>query len=180
MLAKGFCILIIFYFSHFLFTQGTKKGIPDTETIPIGLLKMKEVGMYNVVFDIDHGDSVYDFDKFTIEQYNAQMLSLVKWVKANLSKDAKILVNFRDIMECLENCPERVFSTAKFLVTLPKELELFGLVFEDSGKSIPEEVGAATKVLRKIMDDHKFKGHLLTHVHEKFGFKDASTLEVSD
>ena len=77
----------VFLSFFFFFTQGTKKGIPDTETIPVGLLKMQKVGMYNVVFEIDHGDAVYDFNKFTMEQYNAQLLSLVKWVKTNLGKD---------------------------------------------------------------------------------------------
>ena len=159
--------------------KGTIDGVPDTETLPSGLTLMKEVGLYNIIFEMDHGDAIYDFNKFPIDQYNAYLKKLITWVHDNLRKDAKVLFNLRDIMETLENHPERCLNTVKFLCDLPKELQLFGLIFEDSGKSTPEVMASATKILRKVMDDHDFKGRLLTHVHEKFGFKDASTLEVS-
>ena len=45
---------------------GAIDKVPDTETIPVGLRKMKEVGLYNVILQIDLGDSTYDFNKFTV------------------------------------------------------------------------------------------------------------------
>jgi hypothetical protein len=44
---------------------------------------------------------------------------------------------------------------------------------------LPEECGTWAKYIRKIMDDHKWKGHLLIHVHEKFGYSDATALQVN-
>jgi hypothetical protein len=41
---------------------------------------------------------------------------------------------------------------------------------EPRGKSLPEECGTWAKYIKKIMDDHKWKGQLLIHVHEKFGY----------
>ena len=75
--------------------------------------------------------------------------------------------------------PERVFETVDFLTTLPEKIHLFGLIFEDSsGNSVPEAIGSSTRLIRQVMDDNKFKGHFLVHIHEKFGYKDASTIEV--
>jgi hypothetical protein len=38
------------------------------DSVPIGLRKMKEVGLYNVIFELDLGDSTYDFEKFTVDK----------------------------------------------------------------------------------------------------------------
>jgi hypothetical protein len=47
---------------------GVTDKVPDTETIPVGLRKMKEVGLYNVILEIDLGNSTYDFNKFTVDK----------------------------------------------------------------------------------------------------------------
>jgi hypothetical protein len=49
---------------------------------------------------------------------------------------------------------------------------------EPRGKSLPEECGTWAKYIKKIMDEHKWKGQLLIHVHEKFGYGDATALQV--
>jgi hypothetical protein len=49
---------------------------------------------------------------------------------------------------------------------------------EPRGKSLPEECGTWAKYIKKIMDDHKWKGQLLVHVHEKFGYCDTIALQV--
>ena len=163
---------------HLFLKSATKHGVPDTETIPVGLRKLQDAGLYNVIFEIDLGDSIYDFKKFSMSDYLKNLQKLIQWTHDNLHKDAKVLINFRDIMDVVQTHPERVFETASFLCKLPAKIKLFGLVFEDSGKSVPEAVGSVTRFLRKVMDDNKHNGHLLTHVHEKFGYKDASSIEV--
>ena len=142
--------------------------------------KLEEFGLYNVILEIDLGDAIYDFEKFSLDQYLQNIKRLIEWTHEKLYKDAKVLVNFRDLMEAMSTHPERVFETANFLATLPADIQLFGFIFEEpSGKSVPEEIGSATRFMRKVMDDNNFKGHFLVHFHEKFGYKDASALEVS-
>jgi hypothetical protein len=68
---------------------------------------------------------------------------------------------------------ERVFQVVDFLCKLQDKIGLFGLMFEEPrGKSLPEECGTWAKYIKKIMDDHQWKGQLLVHVHEKFGYCD--------
>ena len=142
--------------------------------------KLEEVGLYNVIFEIDLGDAIYDFEKFPLSKYLQNIKRLIEWTHEKLHRNAKVLINFRDLMDAISSYPERVFETASFLATLPAKIRLFGFIFEDnSGKSVPEEIGSATRFIRKVMDDNNFKGHFLVHIHEKFGYKDASALEVS-
>ena len=145
----------------------------------MGLRKLEEFGLYNVIFEIDLGDSVCDFKKFPLSKYLQNIKRLIEWAHEKLHKDAKVLINFRDLMDAMPAYPERVFETANFLTTLPEEIRLFGLIFEDSsGKSVPEAIGSSARFIRRVMNDNKFKGHFLVHIHEKFGYKDASTTEV--
>ena len=48
--------------------EGTENGLlPDADSIPIDLLKMKELGFFNGIFEIDLADSAWDWDEFTVE-----------------------------------------------------------------------------------------------------------------
>ncbi|CAG2220393.1 unnamed protein product [Mytilus edulis] len=156
-------------------TEAIKKKVPDTESVPVGLRKMKEAGLYNVIFEIDLGDSTYDFDRFTTKEMCALLKKWVDWVFKNLSTEAKVFVSFRDLPDAMPTDSERVFEVTDFLCKLP----LFGLMFEEPrGQSLPEECGAWAKHIRKVMNANNFKGHLLVHVHEKFGYCDAVALQV--
>jgi hypothetical protein len=159
---------------------GVTDKVPDTETIPVGLRKMKEVGLYNVILEIDLGNSTYDFNKFTVDKCCLLLEKWIQWCYDNLNKNAKILINFRDIPDAMATGAVRVFQVVDFLCKLSASEGLFGLIFEEPrGKSLPEECGTWAKYIRKIMDDHKWKGHLLIHVHEKFGYSDATALQVN-
>ncbi|VDI59828.1 Hypothetical predicted protein [Mytilus galloprovincialis] len=156
-------------------TDAIKKKVPDTERIPVGLRKMKEAGLYNVIFEIDLGDSTYDFDRFTTKEMCALLKKWVDWVFENLSTEAKVFVSFRDLPDAMPTDSERVFEVTDFLCKLP----LFGLMFEEPrGQSLPEECGTWAKHIRKVMDANNFNGHLLVHVHEKFGYCDVVALQV--
>lgn len=160
-------------------TEGMKNKVPDFENVPVGLRKMKELGLYNVIFEIDLGDATYDFSKFSTEEYCNLVSKWVTWCYDNLGSDSKILVNFRDIPDAIATDANRVFQTVDFLCKLSEPKHLFGLIFEEPrGKSLPEEVATWAKFFRQIMKDNHWNGHLLVHVHEKFGYGDATALEA--
>ncbi|WAR25886.1 hypothetical protein MAR_011590 [Mya arenaria] len=177
LIAKGEDPETLWAFSEI--TESIKNKIPDTEKLPVGLRKMQSGGLRNVIFEIDLGDSTYDFDKFTVAQMCSLLEKLIRWCFANLGKKSKILFNLRDLPDAMSGDADRVFMVVSFLSNLPKDIQLFGLIFEEPrGKSLPEECGTWAKYMRQVMDDAKWKGHLLVHVHEKFGYLDATALEV--
>ena len=52
-------------------------------------------------------------------------------------------------------------------------------MFEEPGGGVlPEECGNWALYIRKAMEMNKWNGHLLVHVHEKFGFADSTALHV--
>ena len=135
--------------------------------------------MWNVIFEIDLGDMVYDFTKFTIPQMCQLLKKWITWSHDNLHKDSKVFVNFRDLPDVMPEHSDRVFEVVDFLAKLPPKVRPFGLTFEESrGKSLPEECATWAKYIRKVMDDNEWKAHLLVHVHEKFGYCDVTALEV--
>ena len=55
--------------------KGCKSGpVPNKDSIPLHLEKMKQLGFFNGVFEIDLGDSAWDWDQFTVED----MCELIK------------------------------------------------------------------------------------------------------
>ena len=66
--------------------------------------------------------------------------------------------------------PDRVFHLVNYLAKLPKNERIFGLPYEDLGKSLPEEIGAWTAAVRKEMNRRGWEdGHYIIHVHEQWG-----------
>ncbi|XP_071491076.1 uncharacterized protein [Diadema antillarum] len=160
-------------------TEGTKDKIPDTTSVPIGIRKLQQAGLYSVIFEVDLGDSVYDFNKFSIRDMCALLSKWNNWCYENLSSKAKVMFNFRDIPDAMAKHSFRLFEVVSFLAKLPPNRRPFGILFEEPrGKSLPEECGMWARYIRKIMDDNKWKGHLLVHVHEKFGYCDATALQA--
>ncbi|KAH3808330.1 uncharacterized protein LOC127835645 [Dreissena polymorpha] len=153
-------------------TEGISKKVPDQTSIPVGLLKMKEAGLRNVIFEIDLGNSTYNFKKFTVKDMCRLVEKWVLWAKSNLGSNSKVLVSLRDLPDVMPKKFQRVFHVVDFLARLNL---LFGICFEEPrGKSLPEECGTWAKFIRKVMDSANWKGHLLVHVHEKFGLMDAT------
>ncbi|XP_064641872.1 uncharacterized protein LOC135496469 [Lineus longissimus] len=160
-------------------TEGAKNKVPDTEAVPISVRKLKAVGMYNVIFEVDLGDATYDFGKFTMADMCALVLKWIKWSHDNLGKNTKVMLNIRDPPDVMPYHPERVFELVEFLAKLPKNIRPFGILFEEPrGKSLPEEAGMWVKHIRATMKDNGWAdGQLLVHVHEKFGYGDATVLQ---
>ncbi|XP_071792114.1 uncharacterized protein [Asterias amurensis] len=167
----------LFAFSEI--TDGIKKRVPDTETVPIGIAKLKTVGLYCVIFELDLSDFVYDFKKFPMSKMTALLQKWITWCHDELNEKAKVFISFRDLPDTMPDHPERLFEVVEFLAKLPPRIRPFGLMFEEPrGSSLPEECGNWSHYIRKVMDANNWKANLLVHVHEKFGYCDATALEV--
>ncbi|XP_022093111.1 uncharacterized protein LOC110980590 [Acanthaster planci] len=160
-------------------TAGAKCKIPDTVNVPVGIRKLQPAGLYSVIFEVDLGDIVYDFSKFSISDMCALLSKWIDWCFENLSPKAKMMFSFRDLPDVMPEHSDRVFEVVSYLANLPPNRRPFGMMFEEPrGKSLPEECGMWARYIRKVMEDNKWKGHLLVHVHEKFGYCDATALQV--
>ena len=165
------------------FSEGwgrVKDGLPDVETLPVALNKMKTLKMKNPIIEVDLADSRIDWGKFTEYSVKDLLVKRLEWVRKNLGHDAKVLVNFRDFSSAMQQ-PEstrRVLSVTEFLARLPTETRPLGPLIEDAiGKSFPSELSAWTRAVRRVMNSCDWSsGKLLVHVHEKWGLVDAAQL----
>ena len=161
-------------------TAGVVNGVIDTKTLPIGLEKMQHLGLWNPIIEVDLDDKSVDNEKFTTQDMCQLLLQWIDWVLEKLSSNAKILVNLRDLPSAMTSkTPERVFIVVSFLASLPPEKRPFGIMYEEpTGKYFPEEVGAWTAGLRRVMDRFNWQsGKLLAHVHKMWGIGDTVQLE---
>lgn len=167
----------LYAFSEFI-ESIDKNRVPDTKTIPIGLRKMKELGLRNVIIEADLVYRGIDYKKFKVKNICDLFSQRMKWVRENLSKDARIFFNLRDLPDAMSTKPKRIFEVVRYLSSLPPDERPFGIVYEESGKYLPEELGVWTAAVRKEMDDCGFNnGHLLVHVHEQWGLATTTQLE---
>lgn len=155
-----------------------KSGVPDTKTIPVGLLKMKELGIRNAIIEMDLVYNAIDYKKFKVEAINDLLTERLRWTRENLSKDAKVFINLRDLPDGMIKKPKRVFKVIRHLSSLPPNERPFGLITEESGKYFSEQLGAWMRAIRREMDACGFKdGHLLIHVHQQWGLVDSTQLK---
>ena len=175
---KGEDFTNLYAFSEFVESVDPKTKIPDTKTIPVGLRKMNELGLKNAIIEADLAWSGIDYKKFKVKAINQVLSERMAWCRENLSKDSKIFINIRDLPYAMASKPKRVLKVVRYLSSLPPDAQPFGLMYEESGKYLPEELGAWTEAVRREMDDCGFKqGHLLVHVHEQWGLADSTQLE---
>ena len=168
------------FYSFSEVTGALKDGVYDTETLPAALPKNKKFGLGNVFFEVDLADKNCDWEvKFTTDDMCKLLHKLIKWVKDEIRKDGRNLLNLRDLPLAMTVAPERLLTIVKFLSRLPDHLKLFALCFEDPmGEYLPDELGAWTASLRRVMDANGWKdGKILVHIHEKWEFQTASQIE---
>ena len=137
---KGEDFTNLYAFTEFLESIG-KDGVPDTETIPIGLRKMKELGIKNPIIEMDLVYRGIDYKKFKVEKINQLLSDRLKWIRENLSPDSKVFIKLRDLPDGMVKKPKRVFKVIRYLSSLPPNERPFGLVTEESGKHLPEQIG---------------------------------------
>ena len=155
-----------------------KDGVPDTKTLPVGFRKMKELDIKNAIIELDLAWTGINYKKFKVEDINRLLSKRMAWCRKRLSKNSRIFINIRDLPYGMVKAPQRVFKVVRHLSSLPPADRPFGLMYEESGNNLPEELGAWTEAIRRVMDDCGFKkGHLLFHVHEQWGLADSTQLE---
>ena len=154
------------------------EGVPD-EVIPTGLIKMKELGLPNPILEIDLADSEVDYAKFGVEKIWKLLLCRIEWINENLSKESKVMVNFRDFHVVMKIAPDRLLAIVSYLARLPSCMKPKAILVEEaSGQFLPEEVAAWTAGVRKIMEKNGWaSGNLLIHVHERWGMAQQVQLE---
>ncbi len=145
----------------------------DKEICPVGLQKMIEHGIPNPIFEVDLAHLV---GKDCIKELCALFEKRFEDTRKHF-KDAKILVNIRDLAVAMIRHPDYVFDIVKYLAT--SDNRIFGIIFEEPmGKFLPEQLGAWTKGVRMIMDESGWQsGHLLAHIHKKWGLAEACVHE---
>ena len=165
------------------FSEGwgsVKNGVPDLETTPVALNKMKTLQLRNPIFEIDLVDTRVDWETFTDPKIGQALLQKIRWSKRNLARDANIFINFRDFPLAMEDevSARRVLALTRFFAILPEDIRPFGLMFEDpTGKFFPAQLSAWTAAVRKVMKIYGWSsGKLLLHVHEKWGFAETAQL----
>lgn len=161
-------------------TESIKDGVLDIEKIPVALSKMKALNLRNPIFEIDLVDKNVDWtNKFTVDKLCQLFLRRINWTYENLSRDARIFVNFRDFPFAMKSAPDRVLTVVHFLANLPAETRPFGLIHEEpSGNFLPEEIGIWTSSVRRVMNSNSWQsGKLLVHVHKKWGLAETVQLE---
>ena len=114
--------------------------------IPIGLLKSKRLGIQNVVMEIDLVYHGINYKMFNARAMCDLLLKRLQWIYVNLSFDSKVFINIRDYSDCMNYYPARVFRLVNFIGNLPKETRPFGILYEELGKYLPEEVAVWTRV----------------------------------
>ena len=141
------------YYSFSEVTEGVKNVIYDTETIPIALKKIHKYGIPNTIFEIDLANDDVEWEtKFTIDDMCQLIHSRMKWTYNNITENARILFNFRDLPIAMTKAPKRVLYVLRFLSRLPPKECPFAVLFEEpTGESLPEELEAWTASLRRTM-----------------------------
>ena len=165
-----------FAFTEFL--ESIDEDKVPREDVPIGLLKMKEYGIKNVIMEIDLVYYGIDYNKFKAGNLCKLLSKRFKWIRDNLSPDSRIFVNVRDFSECMKTIPKRLLYIVHYLATLPENERIFGIAYEDGGKHYPEQLRVWTSCVRREMNKCGWKnGHLIVHIHEQFGMCDVIQLE---
>ncbi|MFT5466634.1 MAG: isopropylmalate/homocitrate/citramalate synthase [Verrucomicrobiales bacterium] len=155
-------------------TESIKDGLPNTEDIPIALLKMQKLGIHNPIIEIDLADSHIDWQRFTGDDMCKLLDKWISFAHYELSLDSRVHINLRDFPFAMAAAPERVLDVITFLAKLPDEFRPKGIMYEEpTGKFLPEEMGAWTASIRRVMDENGWEsGNLLVHVHRKWGIAD--------
>ncbi|XP_033114910.1 uncharacterized protein LOC117115295 [Anneissia japonica] len=176
LIAKGEDLSNAFAFSELWEKIVDKVPQPD---IPVGLKKCKQFGIKNVFLEFDLMYYKIDYEKMNMDEVCKYLKDKIDWIRANLSENSLVLINFRDFSTTMIQYPERVRHIVNYLASLPKKERILGVAFEDLGAVLPEQLGAWTHAVKNEMERCGWtEGQLLFHQHEQWGVMHASNLEV--
>ena len=104
--------------------------------------KMKSLGLLNPIIEIDTERN----NDIKLQDWIEILTRRIKWTKANLDPDAKVLVNFRDFPDAMRKGATTVLKITAYLGSLDEDMRPFGIMFEEpTGNFLPGEVGNWTK-----------------------------------
>lgn len=163
--------------------------------VPVALRSAQACGIPNVIIEIDlaaegvdwdaefAADSDSDSAKASAETpYLALLHERVRWVRQELSPEARVFFNFRDWLVAWKAAPQRVLRVAESLARAPAEqrVTVVGFCVEDPfGIYLPFQYEEPMGSLRRTMDDNGWaQGHILVHIHKNYGLAEASVLEA--
>eukprot|EP00117_Sycon_ciliatum_P029517 scpid51146/ scgid23484/ len=160
-------------------SDSVQNGRYNTVNVPVGCQKTKKYGIQNIVLEIELTQPEIGWNKtWTVSDQCQLLTKLFGWVRREISKYSRILVNFRDFSATMARCPERLLEVIQFLASMPSQERIFGLMYEDLGDGLPEELGLWTSSARRVMEACGWKdARLLMHVHEQWDLQTAATLE---
>ena len=153
-------------------------GRYETKKTPIASLKNKKYGIRNTIFEVDLADPNCKWgDVWSVHDHCQMLLARFRWVRSEIHRDARILVNFRDFTEVMSTEPKRLLEVVHFIASLPLNERIFGFQYEDLGEALPEELALWVKSIRNVMTACGWSdGLILAHVHQKWDLHMASTL----
>eukprot|EP00117_Sycon_ciliatum_P016834 scpid93312/ scgid16087/ len=159
-------------------SDSVQNGRYNTVNVPVGCQKTKKYGIQNIVLEIELTQPEIGWNKtWTVSDQCQLLTKLFGWVRREISKYSRILVNFRDFSATMARCPERLLEVIQFLASMPSQERIFGLMYEDLGDGLPEELGIWTRSVCRVMEACSWKdGQLLMHVHGQWNMKTAATL----
>lgn len=142
------------------------------QDLPVGLKKMQQYRISNPILEVDL--CIHD-----VIELQHLLQKRIDYTYENLSTDAKILVNIRDIVPAMIRSPTTVFDMVEFLGTMRADKRLFGIMFEEpTGDYYPYQLGAWTKSVRLLMNECDWQsGHLLVHIHKKWEYAEVTQME---
>jgi Ca2+-binding EF-hand superfamily protein len=160
-----------------------KDRVPESEKLPVGLAKMEQLGIRHAIIEFDLVYKGINYEEFKVRKICKLLKERMDWCRSKLHEDSRVLFNIRDFSDAMRLKPKRVLKVVNFLSSLPENERPFAIIYEESGKNLPEELGVWTAAVRKEMndcgwtEDSKKKGHLLVHVHEQWGLSHMTQME---
>ena len=156
----------------------------DKRNVPVGLAKMKTYGIRNPVLEVDLANpSLFEGDQaISMSLFCEYLEHWITWSQDNLPSaggEQNLFVNIRDFPFAISAFPERVFDLINALSSLPGNLKPSGIMYEEpTGACFSFEMASWTAATRACMDRCGWTaGHLLAHVHEKWGMAQQVQLE---
>ena len=117
--------------------KGVVNGVYESETIPVGLRKNIKYGIINIIFEADLADDTCEWGtKYTVDDFCKLLKERIDYVYDQISPQAKILVNLRDLTVAISKTLERLLTVVKFLSKLPKGRGIFAILFEEPLESL--------------------------------------------
>merc|ERR1712180_315232 len=113
-------------------------GKVPQDDLPIGLLKSKQLGIKNVIIELDLLYYNIDYKVFNAEAMCDLVIQRLQWIQENLGADSLACINIRDFAEAMKYYPNRVFKIVNFVSSLKPPLRPFAILYEELGKYLPE------------------------------------------